>query len=221
MAYKLQIVEPKQNLNVNVRYENLARAKKPEIVAKNQKGDIIKYQTVYNGKPLLPGSTNKKWLDDKGIEWSKQDLTFWMGDQQVEELEQTKVFEILGYQPVSNYTDNYVISAYYEIYPDDNGMKKDIDRNRAVQANASGMYKLWEHLHTTNQVARGEFCPASKGFVASDGYIRAIKNGEKNWALEIGVFKEEKVFQHMQEGIPTGAEIPVADKPKGKRVKMI
>jgi hypothetical protein len=33
--------------------------------------------------------------------------------------------QITGYQSLSSYTDNYVISAYYEIFPDDNGMKKD------------------------------------------------------------------------------------------------
>ena len=219
MSYKLSIVEPSTNTTFNVRYENLAKAKRPEIIAKTPKGDIAKLQTTFQGKPMPKGSTQKKWLDDKGMEWSKQDLTYWMGDQQVEELEQTKVFEIEGFQPLGNYTDNYVISTYYEIFPDDNGMKKDIDRERAVRGNTSGMYKLWEKLDKERVVARGEFCPASRGFVASDGYIRAIKVNGNKWALEIGVFKEEKVFQHLQEGVPSAA--PIVEKKKGKRVKMI
>jgi len=112
MAYKLSITEPAQGISFNVRYENMSRAKRPEIVAKNPKGDEVKLSTVYQGKPLARGSTQKKWLDANGNEWSKQDLTFWNGDQQVDELEQTKVFEIEGYQPTKNYTDTYVIATY-------------------------------------------------------------------------------------------------------------
>ena len=219
MAYKLQIVEPNVSLNINVRYENLAKAKRPEIVAKNPKGEEVKLRTTLQGKVLPKGSTNKKWLDSNGVEWAKQDLTYWMGDQQVEELEQTKVFEIEGYSPLKNYTDNYVISTYYELFPDDNSMKKDIDRQRAIQANTSSMYKLWEYLDKNQVVARGEFCPASRGFVASDGYIRAIKINGNKWGLEVGVFKEEKIFQHLQEGVPSAE--PIVEKKKGKRVKMI
>ena len=218
MAYKLTITDNSNGHNFNVRFENLAKHKRPPIVAKNSAGDKVVYTTMYQGNPLPPGSTQKRWLDKDNKEWSKQDLTYWLEDQQVEELEQTKVFEIDGYQPLINYTDMYVISTFYEIFPDDNGMKKQIDQERAQGANRSGMWNLWEYLDKNQVVARGEFCPSSRGFVASDGYIRAIKINGNKWGLEVGVFKEEKVFQHLQEGRP---QDKVISQPKGKKLKMI
>ena len=196
MGYKLQIVDPDKGFNMNVRFENMSRHKRPEIIAKNANGDIVKNTTVYQGNILGPGTTQKKWMDVKGNEYSKAELRFFMGDEEVEELSMTKVFDIEGYQDLSNYTDMYVIDRFYEIYPSDNDMKKDIDRKRAIACNTSQMYKLWEYLRKENKVARGEFCPASRGFIASDGYIRAIETDGK-WGMEIGVFKEEKVFQHL------------------------
>lgn len=218
MAYKLQIVDQKNGVSFNGRYDNMARADKPEIVAKNKTGKEVKLTTVYNGAPLPKGSTQKKWLDDTGTEYSKAELIFYLGDQEVSEISQTKVFNIEGFQPLQNYTDNYVMQSYYEVYPDDNGMKKDIDRQRAINANLSQMYKLWEYLDKTGQVARGEFCPGSKGFVASDGYIRAIKFGNK-WGIELGCFKEEKVFEHLQEGKPV--DIVMVEPKANKRIKLV
>lgn len=218
MAYKLNVVDHSLGVSFNARYENLSRAKKPEIVAKNAKGNIVKLTTVVNGSPVVKGGSQKVWLDDKGNEWSKQDLQFFMGDQQVEELSQTKSIEIEGFSPLKNYTDSYVIATYYELFPDNNSMKKDIDRQRAVRNNTVGMHKLWEYLMKNHVVARGEFCPASRGFIASDGYIRAIEFDGK-WGLEIGVFKEEKIFQHLQEGVPDAVAIP--EKTKTKRIKLV
>ncbi len=130
----------------------------------------------------------------------------------------TRVFEVEGYQELGNYTDMYVIDRFYEIYASDNDMKKDIDRERAIATNKTQMYKLWEYLKKENKVARGEFCPSSRGFIASDGYIRAIEC-EGKWGMEIGVFKEAKEFTHLQEGKPDAVAMPQAS--KKKRVKMI
>jgi hypothetical protein len=110
-----------------------------------------------------------------------------------------------------------VIASYYETYPDDNGMKKDFDRERAKSSNLSQMRKLWEHLDANQLVARGEFCTSSRGFVASDGYLRAVKFGNK-WGIEIGVFKEEKVFEHLNEGLPKEVPQEVASRRKLKMV---
>lgn len=220
MSYKLQITDQQQGFNANVRYENLSKAEKPEIVAKTSTGVIVHERTTYNGTVLTPGSTQRQWVDDQGGVYSKQDLTFTCGDQVVSEVAQTKVFEVVGYQPLINYTDNYIIDKYYEIYADDNGMKKDIDKARAVASNTYLLKKLWEYLDKNQVVARGEFCTASRGFIASDGYIRAIKIPGNKWGLEIGVFKEEKVFQHVQESIPL--DVPAFAAPAaGKRLKMV
>jgi len=216
-SYKLNITNG-SDIGFNARYDNLAKAKKPEIVAKTSTGTEVKYKTLYQGKVLGQGSTQKAWVDDQGQQYGKDELSFFAGDQEVSELSQTKQFTIEGYQPEANYTDNYIISAYYEVYADDDGMKKDIDRQRAVKRNQSQMYKLWDYLRQTKQVARGEFCPASRGFVASDGYVRAVEINGK-WGLEIGVFKEEKAFQHLQEGKPDDVPMP---KPKATgRIKLV
>jgi len=219
MAYKLQIVEKTSGINCNVRYENLSKREKPEIVAKTSNGTIVKERTVYQGTVLPPGSTQRQWIDDQGTQYSKTELTFWCGEDQVDEVSQTKVLEIVKFEPLESYTDRYVMDKFYEIFPDNNGMKKDIDRDIAIATNLSQMRKLWEHLKMGNVVARGEFNVASRGFVAGDGYIRAVEFGNK-WALEIGVFKEEKIFEHLNEGIPTAPAVSSVAQ-KSKKLKMV
>ena len=221
MAYKLQVTDPNQGHNFNVRYHNLAKQKKPEVEARTPNNTVAKERSMYKGNVLMPGDTQRRWIDDQGNQFSKQELRFYYNGEEVSENEQTKVFEIEGYQPLQNYTDRYIISSYYEIFPDDNGMKKDFDRQRARSANLSGMHKLWKYLHDNNVVARGEFCTSSRGFVASDGYIRAIKVNGNKWGLEIGVFKEEKIFQHLQEGTPQEATFQAPTQKKGKRIKTV
>jgi len=215
-AYKLNINDNQTGVNFQVKYENLSRAKRPSVEAKAPDGSVVKERSTYQGQVLAPGSTQRQWTDDKGTVYSKGELTFWYDGEQVQENSQTKVFNIEGFQPVKNYTDSYVIGAYYEVYPGTNDMKKDFDREKARIANLNGMKKLWDYLDQNQVVARGEFCVSSKGFVASDGYIRAIKFGNK-WNLEIGVFKEEKIFEHLQEDVP---QVP-AQAPAGKRLKMV
>ena len=218
MAYKLQIVDAEKGFNMNVRFENMARLRRPEVVAKNTTGATVKNCTVYQGTVLGKGSTQKKWMDEHGVEFSKSELSFFIKDEEVEELSMTRVLDIEGYQELSNYTDMYVIDRFYELYASDNDMKKDIDRQRAIATNKTQMFKLWEYLKKEGKVARGEFCPASRGFIASDGYIRAIEVDGK-WGMEIGVFKEAKEFTHLQEGKPKSVAMPESS--KKKRVKMI
>jgi len=219
MAYKLSISDNSLKINANVRYENMARTEKPEVVAKSPTGKIVKERSVVNGQIVKQGEMTRQWVDDDGNIYGKSELAFWYGEEQVTENQQTKVFEVTGYQPIQNYTDNYVIASYYEIFPDDNGMKKDFDRERAQATNLFQMRKLWEHLDSNGLVARGEFCTSSRGFVASDGYLRAVKFGNK-WGLEIGVFKEEKVFEHLNEGLPK--EVSAQEVPAGrKKLKMV
>lgn len=218
MAYKLQITDNSLGVSVNVRYENLSKIERPEVIAKTSTGKIAKERSVINGKIVQPGEMTRQWVDEDGNIYGKTELNFWYNEEQVSENIQTKVFQITGYQPLANYTDNYVIATYYEIFPDDNGMKKDFDRERAKSSNLFQMRKLWEYLDQKKVVARGEFCTSSRGFIASDGYIRAVSFGNK-WALEIGVFKEEKVFEHLNEGIPQEAKAPIEG--TRKRLKMV
>ena len=217
MAYNLQIVS--DEVSFNCKYQNLAKYKKPEIVATAPNGKIVKERTTYNGKVLGAGSTQRQWTDDDEVVYSKTELEFTYEGDPVEENSQTKVLQIDGYQDLVNYTDNYVIDKYYEVYPSNNNMKKDIDRQVAERTNLSHMYKLWEKLTKEQKVARGEFCTSSRGFMASDGYIRAISI-EGKWGLEIGVFKEEKIFEHLNEGAPSQVKTAVQSGLK-KRLKMV
>jgi len=220
MAYKLAISDNNLGLSANVRYENLSRMERPAVEAKTPTGKIAKEKSVVNGKVLQEGELTRQWVDDEGNVFGKTELSFWYNNEQVSENQQTKLFQITGYQPLANYTDNYVIAAYYEIFPDDNGMKKDFDRDRAKASNLFQMRKLFDYLDKEQVVARGEFCTSSRGFIASDGYLRAVKFGNK-WGLEIGVFKEEKIFEHLNEGIPQ--EVKAAEVAAGgkKKLKMV
>lgn len=218
MAYKLQIVEDKINLNFAVKYENLSKFERPEVEAKAPDGSIVKERTTYQGQVLGQGATQRQWVDDKGTTYAKSQLKFYYQGHEVTENSQTKVFTIIGYQPVKNYTDTYVIGSYYEMFPHNNDMKKDFDKEVARITNLSGMKKLWDHLNHNQVVARGEFCPSSKGFVASDGYLRAVEFGNK-WGLELGVFKEEKIFEHLNENVPISAPAPAVQ--QSKRLKMV
>jgi hypothetical protein len=221
MAFKLAVVDQANGLNFNVKYEKLDKAERPEIEARTPKGTVAKERTVFDGKCLLPGSTQKQWVDDNGDVYSKSELKFFCGEQEVPENTQTKSFNVSGYFPVSDYTDKYVIDKYYELFPHNNDHKKDFDRNMAESVNLNGMYKLWKKLTSENVVARAPFSPSSRGFIEPDGYIRAIKFQNK-WGLEIGVFKEEKIFEHLQEGIPQEAtpQVTVSSGPT-KRLKLV
>ena len=201
MAYKLTVADPQTGNTFQVKYENLAKGNKPEVVAKNANGDVVKERSTYQGAILPPGSTQRQWTDEQGNVYQKSDLKFFYQDQEVQENSQTKVFTIEGYQPLRNYTDSYVLSKYYELYPSTNDMKKDFDRERARIVNLAGMKKLWDYLTSTQQVARGEMIVSSKGFVASDAYLRPVAFGNK-WTLELGIFAEEKMFNYLNEEVP-------------------
>jgi hypothetical protein len=217
MAYKLQVVEDKLGINFQCKYENLSKYERPEVEAKAPDGTIVKERTTYQGAVLPAGSTNRQWCDDNGNVYQKSALKFYYNGQEVPENTQTKVFSIQGYQPIKNYTDNYVIASYYELFPHNNDMKKDFDKEVARITNLATMRKLWEHLKANQLVARGEFCPSSKGFVSSDGYLRAIEFNNK-WGIELGVFREEKVFQHLNEEVPL---VPIQSTSPLRKLKMV
>ena len=199
-----------QGLNTNVRYEKLDRDEALKV--EHRVGDVVvNFRSVHDDVVLLEGMTKKLWVDDQGAVYGKEQVHHFYEGQEVSPKDQTTIFGIIGYQPVANYTDSYVLSKYYELFPDEDGHKKDNDKDQARRKNLGGMRALWEYLMDNKVVARGEFNVSSSGFLSTDGYIRAISFGNK-WGLEVGVFKEEKIFQHLQEGIP---ELVTAGAPVG------
>ena len=208
-AKKLTITDPTGTiigLSVNVRYEKMDREDRPEV--EHRVGDVVvKNRSIHNGEILLEGMTRKAWVDDKGKEYKKEEIQHYYEGQVVVEKSATTIFEIVGFQPVQTYTDSYVIEQYSELFPDEDGKTKDFDKEIARRKNSVGMRALYEHLQQSKTVARGEFNVSSAGFLSTDGYIRAITFGNK-WGIEIGIFKEEKVFRHLNEGIP----VPVSER---------
>jgi hypothetical protein len=221
MAYNLQIVDSKNSITFNAKYQNMSNYKSPSanIEAKAPNGKIVKERTTYQGQVLGPGATQRQWVDEDGGVYSKKELTFTHEGEPVQEISQTKVFNVDTFQPLANYTDKYIIDKYYEIFPSNNGMKKDFDREIATKTNLSHMYKLWKYLTENDVCARGEFCVSSRGFMESDGYIRPISI-EGKWGLEIGVFKEEKIFEHLNEGEPKEVQTAVQSGGR-KRLKLV
>lgn len=218
MAYKLSLQCSKLGLNMEVKYENLDKLEKPEVEAKAPNGSICHERTIYQGTVLVPGSTQRQWVDDAGNIYQKAQLKFFYQGEEVTENTQTKTYVIAGYEKLSNYTDTYVISKYYELFPHNNDMKKDYDKEMARVTNLISMRKLWEYLNQNKLVGRGEFSPASRGFITGDAFIRAIEIGNQ-WGLELGTFSQQKKFEHLNENEPIAA--PVASAAPIKRLKMV
>lgn len=214
-AMKLQIVNAANGINCNVRYENMkGRTEKPEITAKTTDGRIVKEKNVVNGQVI---AYNKAWVTEDDGQVYQGEVKFFCGEDEVAKVEMTEVFDIERFEPLTNYTDKFVIEKFYELYPADNDKTKDIDRDIAVKTNLAQMRKLWDYLTANQVVGRGVFNVSSRGFVESNGYVRGISVDGNKWGLEIGVFKEMKIFQHLQENV--AIEIPKAE-PVGKKKKL-
>ena len=206
-AKKLTITDPTgtiPGLSINVRYEKMDREDPPSVVHKV--GDLeVKNRAIYGDIILLEGMTRKGWVDVNGKEYQKEEIKHFYEGQEVAEKQLTKVYQITGFQSLKAFTDSYVIEKYYELTPDDDGFKKDFDRENAKNRNLIGMRKVWEHLNINNVVARAEFNASSAGYQAGDAYLRAVSFGNK-WGVQIACFKEELIFQHLNESIPVPIE---------------
>jgi hypothetical protein len=217
-AKKLCITDPTgtiKGLNVNVRYEKMDREDAPKI--EHRVGDVVvNFRSVHDGVVLLEGMTQKVWCDEKGQQYDKDQIKHYFEGQEVTTKAQTTIFEIIGFQPLSSYTDSYIIEKYYELFPDEDGHTKDFDKECARRKNLVGMRALWEYLHEKQLVARGSFNASSSGFLESDCYIRAISFGNK-WILELAKFSQEKIFSHLQEGLPE----PIVEKKSPSRLKRV
>ena len=185
------------------------------MVAKSSAGEPCSEKYLVNGVVPTKGELSRGYVDKDGKVYTKNEMTFWLGNDQVQEKAQTKVMTIDGFQPLSNYTDRYIVSTFYEVFPDDNGVKKAADKEMACRGNLAQMRKLHKHLTDNQLVARGEFCPSSRGFKFSDAYIRAVSLDGK-WGLEIGVFQAEKIFSHLNED----NEVIVTQVPATNKIKL-
>lgn len=204
MAKNLQIVDENNNINASCKYEplNMSEKDKPKVSFKTRIGGTPVYlKTV--GSDRGPIQTFKAYLDDNGNEYQKTDLVAYDPDtnEELEVFDMTTIFSIVKYEPESNYTDRYVVDKYYELFPSDNSKKKDHERDIAINTNRIGMKKLYDHLVKEGVVAKAEFVATSGHYRAGAGYIRPITVDGGKWTLELGTFKEEKVFSHLNEPV--------------------
>jgi len=220
MGRNLQILDSGLGISCNVKYEplNMSDKDKPKVTFKSRDGKEVKLTTV--GEARTPIATFKAYLDADGKEYAKADLIAYDPDtnEVIDSYESTSIFNILKYEPVTAYTNNYIVDKFYELSPSDDGKKKEIDRRLANDINLTGMKKLWDHLIESNAVAKAEFI-ATAGYRPGAGYIRAIKINGSKWTLELGVFKEEKIFKHLQERDIKPVEIVA--KPTKQRVNAL
>lgn len=216
MAYSLKVVDPSTGVQFDTKRENMAG-----------KTEFVEPQGYSpEGKPVqrkqldlstgLPIQYTFKYVDEEGNAWEKGEITWKLGEDIVSPIEMTSVFEIKTYRPVDEYVNRFVVDKFYELYADDGASSKkkrsDADKDRTRISNLSGMRKLWDKLIAENMVAGGHFNPASGSFKPGMAFIRAVKVNGCKWGLELGVFKEEKIFSYLQEGVPHA--VPSAQRPQ-------
>lgn len=208
MSYSLRIVDNKEGINFDAKRENMAGKKEfaePVGYAPNGKQVTRKQLDLNTGQPIQYGF---KFVDEDGNAFEKAEITWKLGDQVVAPIEMTNVFEIKTYRPLGEYTDRFVIDKYYELSAStgasSKGKKKTSDSERESQrlSNLVGMRKLWDKLISESVVAGGNFNSSSGNFKPGMAFIRAIKVNGNKWGLELGQFKEEKIFEFLQEGVP-------------------
>jgi hypothetical protein len=111
----------------------------------------------------------------------------------------TEVFEITKWEPIKNYLDKYIIDAYYVIKPSQGKSKADVQRKLNIKVNVKGMKKLYDHMINKGIVGRGVLNVTSSGYLPSIAYVRPVRepnDSKDTWALEIGVFKQQKRFTY-------------------------
>ena len=110
----------------------------------------------------------------------------------------TEVMQIKSFVPVEYYTDRYIIDAYYQLIPSGGKSKKDIDKAITSRANTIKLKKLWDKLIKENVVAKAEFNMRDSK-LPNYAFIRAIRINGTKWTLEIGRYKQAKVFSWIEE----------------------
>ena len=171
-------------------------------------------------KPLPKAPTKlMKWVAEDGGPgniYEESEIVWKLSGKEIEKIKMTKSFSVIAYRPLSHFTDRFIIEKYYEVIPSNDAGENASEReqNEVEASNLMGMYKLWKKLTEEKVVAGGHFNASSNTRTPGMAFIRAVTIPQGNhfyWALEMGVFKEEKIFQHLHEGEPK-VEVVVSDK---------
>lgn len=212
MSYSLKIVDNSAGIAFDTKREKIAGTPQPVPQPYSQAGNLLGRKNV-NPETNLPVSYTVKYLDEQGNAFDKSEV-IWKLDGEVSQLSKmTTVFDILEYRPIQDYTDKFRIDDYQEIFADDGASSKkktsDYERNQTKMANMVGMRKLWDKLMVEKTVAVGEFCTSTGSTKAGLAFLRPLHmmyatdaGMTEKWGMELGVCKEEKIFNHLYDGIP-------------------
>lgn len=175
----------------------------PKITYKNSKGDVLRFCRVKDGKPLVNANGENEalsngYVDTKGnlcVDKIPYYMTIDGEEIQATKNEKSDVMEIVKFEPLKNFTDKYIIDAYYQIKPTQGKSKSDHQRALTIRANTSGMKKLYDYMAQNNVVGRGVLNITSSGYLPTIAYIRSVDiDGKGSWTLEVGVFKQQKRY---------------------------
>lgn len=216
MAYNIKVVDNTEGISFDAKRQGIKGTPIPVPLPFSPEGQPVKRKSLQKST-LTPVDMGYFYVDANNKVWEKKELIWKLGEEEVGLSEMTSVFTIIEYRPLLEYTDYFNIEDYQEFDPDtsDKDTKKD-DIPRIKANNMVGMKRLWDKLHSENCVAAGEFYTTSGSTKGSTALIRAISKmvmTEANqlsnkWGLEMGICKEEKIFNFLYEGEPIAAVIP-------------
>lgn len=216
MSYGLKVTDNALGISFDCKRQGIKGTPIPVPLPYSPENKPVKRKLV-DKATLKPASTGYFYLDEDGKVWEKQELIWKLGDEVVGLSEMTTVLDIVEYRPLVDYTDFFNIEDYQEFDPDtsDKDTKKD-DIARLKANNMVGMKRLWDKLHNESVVAAADFYATTGSTKGSTALIRAISkmvmtadNQLKTmWGLEMGICKEEKIFNYLFEGEPTAQVIP-------------
>ena len=212
MSYSLKIVDNTAGIAFDTKREKIVGTEQPAPQPYSSDGKLLGRKNV-DPNTNLPVSYTVKFLDEQGNAFNKSEV-IWKLDGEASQLSKmTTVFDILEYRPIQDYTDKFRIDDYQEIFADNGASSKkkisDFERDQTELANKVGMRKLWDKLMAEKVVAVGEFCTSTGSTKAGLAFLRplhfmmATDTGMvEKWGMELGVCKEEKIFNHLYEGMP-------------------
>jgi hypothetical protein len=181
----------------------------PKIINKNLKGEFLvfaRYDKATN-KPVVDANGQKLdmgncYVDPQGQ--IAQDIVPYYETIDGEFIpatknDKTEVFEIVKWEPITNFTDKYIVDNYYQVKPSQGKSKKDFQRLACVNANTREMKKVWDYMAKNKVVGRGILNITSAGYLPTIAYLRPVSLDNNKWTLEIGMFKQSKVFTWVEE----------------------
>lgn len=121
----------------------------------------------------------------------------------------TEVLNIKKFEPLEYYTDRYIIDAYYQLMPSSGKSKKDYDKAMCKRANTLGLKKLWDKLYTEQVVGKAEFNMRDSK-LPNYAFVRAVKINGTKWTLEIGRYKQQKLYSWVEEDSFKTTDVKVA-----------